>query len=300
MRSSKGMRIAVVGLGFMGGVHLRAWRKMPGVEVAIVSRREHAGTGNLPGEPLDLSGIERYPDIDSALADPRVEAVDLCLPTPLHEEAAIRALRAGKHVLVEKPMAPTVAACERMIEEAKRAGRVLMVGHVLRFFPAYRALMDRDFGEPCLATFRRRCERPEWMKWETGGAVLDLLIHDFDMVLALFGWPCEIEASGSGDLIKARLGYDGFAVEVVGGWHPGKFPITMKYRVVGSRATMEYSFNDEPPPSRDPFAEEIAYFAECVRTGREPERCRPEASAEAVRLALAVIEARKRGAWKSA
>ena len=332
------MRLAVVGLGFMGSVHLKALRSVPDVKLsAVVSRDEsklggdlsHAG-GNLAGsgEHFDFSGVRKYRDLDSALADPEIDAVDLCLPTDLHEQTTIRSLRAGKHVLVEKPMALSTAACKRMLDEARRAQRVLMVGHVLRFFPAYRAVSEamQDLGEIRSATFRRRCARPTWADWQSdstrsGGAVLDLLIHDVDFVLHLFGPPVAIAASGrldrDIDIVSAELSYDGgFKVDIVGGWHPGRFPITMKYRVIGSHGSVDFNFNAHPPrihrngvfenlplTDADGYAAEIAYFARCVQSGRDPVECKPEDSARAVRLSLAIIEARKRNGekipWKS-
>src|SRR5258708_1502220 len=138
------MRIAVVGLGFMGGTHLKAMASVPSVE----------------------SSAKHYAELDDALDDPKIDAVDLCLPTDLHESGTIAALRKGKHVLVEKPMALDFAACQRMIAEAERARRILMVAHVLRFFPAYRALQraveNRELDGIRSATFRRRCAQPTW------------------------------------------------------------------------------------------------------------------------------------------
>src|SRR5215212_3928940 len=117
------MKIAVLGLGFMGSMHVRALRELPGVELAAVyssDPRKLSGDltaiqGNLggPGERLDFSRLKQYSDIPQLLADPGIDAVDLCLPTYLHEDVAIAALRAGKHVLVEKPMALDGASARR-------------------------------------------------------------------------------------------------------------------------------------------------------------------------------------------
>src|SRR5580700_5929760 len=125
------MRLALVGFGFMGRVHRDAIATLPGVELAGVVTRDQS--------KLDAA-VRCYRDLAEALEDPQVDAVDVCLPTDLHEVAAIDALRSGKHVLVEKPMALNGAACARMIEEARRRGRILMVAQVLRFMPAYIAL----------------------------------------------------------------------------------------------------------------------------------------------------------------
>src|SRR6266849_476332 len=103
------MNIAIIGLGFMGSTHVKAWRAAPGAELAAVCEtdaRRLSGDftgiqGNLggPGERFDFSGIKQYRELNVALADPEIDGVDLCLPTYLHEAAAIAALRAGKHVL---------------------------------------------------------------------------------------------------------------------------------------------------------------------------------------------------------
>ena len=131
------MRIAVLGLGFMGSTHLQALQNIPDAElVAVVSDDPvklggdlSAVQGNLdrPGQKIDFSRARKYSNIDDAIRDRDIEAVDLCLPTYLHAPAAIAALEAGKHVLVEKPMALDGQECDRMIYTAREAGKVLMV-----------------------------------------------------------------------------------------------------------------------------------------------------------------------------
>ncbi len=312
------MRLAVAGLGFMGGVHLKAIASLPAVELAAV----------VSGRPSEAA-VKRYATLEDALADPHIDAVDLCLPTDMHEPAAIAALRAGKHVLVEKPMALSVESCHRMIAEAERTRKILMVAHVLRFFPAYRALQyavdRRELGAIHFATFRRRCAQPAWSGWITdksrsGGGAFDLLIHDVDMALRLFGPPAAISATGyedaaaGVDTISARLFYEGFVVEISGGWmFPGAFPFAMEFTVLGDKGVLE--FNSESRPLKrygggeevalepaDGYAAEIAYFAECCRKGEQPSLCTPASSAESVRLALAMFDARlkngERVSWK--
>jgi predicted dehydrogenase len=304
------MRLAVVGLGFMGGVHVKAIASLQSVKLAaVVSRRT-------PSWP-----VKHYAELEDVLKDPEIDAVDLCLPTDLHESASVAALRAGKHVLVEKPMALTVDSCQRMIAEAKQANKILMVAHVLRFFPEYRALEKAvaagQLGAIRAATFRRRCAQPGWSTWITnpslsGGGAFDLLIHDVDMALRLFGPPSAISATGyenapSGvDVISARLFYQGFVVEITGGWmFPGAFPFSMEFTVLGENGVLE--FNSESRPLKryggkeevgiepaDGYAAEIAYFAECCRGGEQPALCTPESSSESIRLALAMFAARSK------
>ena len=136
----------------MGGVHLRALREVASATLeAVFSNDERQLTGDLtatqgnlgrPGESLDFSGIKVYRDLPGVLGDADIDAVDLCLPTFLHEEVAVAALQAGKHVLVEKPMALDGISARRMIAASEQAGRIFMCAQVLRFFPEYVALKN--------------------------------------------------------------------------------------------------------------------------------------------------------------
>ena len=299
------MRVAVLGRGFMGRTHLKALAEIPDVEVAAEC------------------------EIGKVIADPSVDAVDICLPTNLHAPVALEALQAGKNVLVEKPMALDVAASRQMIAEARKQKRALMVAHVLRFFPMYTALGEilssGRVGAPRSATFRRRCGAPAWGAWlsdpkQSGGGVFDLLIHDMDLCLHLFGKPETLSATGyealanGVDVITAELHYgSGLTAVICGGWHhPKSYPFSMEYTVVCEKGTLEYSSLGRAPtvygadgevemPSmieKDGYRAEIEYFLDCCRRGETPSLCPPEESADAVALALRILEARKRNGEK--
>jgi predicted dehydrogenase len=325
----------VVGLGFMGLVHLKALRSIPGAELTAVCSRDRrklggdlsAVQGNLgpAGEHFDFGNIAKYSELDALLADPRVEAVDICLPTSLHAPVAIAALRTGKHVLVEKPMALDAESCESMLAAARSADRVLMVAQVLRFFPMYdalyRSVRSGGLGAPRFAAFRRRCAAPAWSEWladpkRSGGGAFDLLIHDVDMCLRLFGKPERVSAAGnqtlgSGiDVMAAELNYPGgWSAFIDGGWHhPKAYPFTMEYTVVMDQGTLDYSSQGRPPalygadgcekllsmPDTDGYAAEIEYFIGCCQSQRRPEACLPEESAAAVAVMRLLLESRSR------
>jgi predicted dehydrogenase len=122
------MRIGVVGLGFMGLVHLKTLKSIPGAKLTAVCSRDRrklsgdlsAVQGNLgaAGEHFDFAQIAKYTEPDALLGDPLVDAIDIWLPTSLHAQVAIAALRAGKHVFVEKPMALDPESCKRMLTAA--------------------------------------------------------------------------------------------------------------------------------------------------------------------------------------
>lgn len=319
----------------MGAVHLKALRSIPGAELTAVCSRDprklsgemSAIQGNLGpgGGRFDFDNIAKYTKIDALLNDPRVDAVDICLPTNLHAPVAIAALNLGKHVFVEKPMALDVKSCEEMLAAARSADRVLMVAHVLRFLPAYTALAESigasRLGAPRFATFRRRCAAPGWSEWlsdpqQSGGGVFDLLIHDVDMCLLLFGKPKQVSASGyealsSGiDVISAELRYpDGWSAFITGGWyHPKAYPFLMEYTVVMDQGTLDYSSQGRAPTlyganggdtqlsiaESDGYTAELEYFIDCCNSRRSPEACLPEESAAAVAVTRMLLESRSR------
>src|ERR1700743_3066376 len=128
--------IGIVGIGFMGMIHYLASRRVEGARVVALCSRDPkklAGDwtgiqGNFGprGSQMDLSGQSKYADFDALLADPAVDLVDLCVPTEQHKSLAVRALEAGKNVLVEKPIALNVADADAMLDAAKASGRLLM------------------------------------------------------------------------------------------------------------------------------------------------------------------------------
>jgi UDP-2-acetamido-3-amino-2,3-dideoxy-glucuronate N-acetyltransferase len=126
-----GLRLAVIGCGGWGINHVRAWHRL-GVLTVVCdpdAARRAAAVAEAPG-------IEPYADVDAVLSRDDVDAVVLATPAVTHASLAIAAVQAGKHVLVEKPLAVTLAEAQAVVEAAERSGRVLMVGHVLEYHPA--------------------------------------------------------------------------------------------------------------------------------------------------------------------
>ena len=327
------MNVGLLGLGFMGATHAKARGQVPSARLAAVmssDERKLSGDlvgieGNLgnQGEQLDFSATAKYRTVADILADPQVEAVDICLPTDLHASVARAALAAGKHVLVEKPIALDPAEAEALVAQAAAAGKILMAGQVLRFVPSYLALREQlaTSGPIRAAFFRRRCSAPAWSKWladpaKSGGGVFDLLIHDVDYCISLWGVPTSVRASGYEDMaagidwIHAELRYPGLGpVVITGGWHhPKSYPFSMEFTVVAEAATYEWPFGgavvkrygadgeatDVALTEADAFAAELAYFADCVTKGHQPDFCPPSQSAASVRVMMQMLESRKR------
>jgi predicted dehydrogenase len=294
-------KIGLLGLGVMGRQHLESARSVPGVE--MVTRQT---------PPFDTLPLDNTVLCAAMIADPTVDAIDICLPTPLHAPLSIAALAAGKHVLCEKPMALDAAECARMLVAAQASRGVLMVAHVLRFWPAYRFLREvvacRAYGAIESLSLTRKSGLPTRAPWllrpeESGGAILDMLVHDFDQALLLCGPPERAAARtvGSPNVLECSLKYArGFEIAIAGGWHEGEVPFGMGFVLRSSGGELRYegkhlrlsraSLPDEEIPlsAVDPYTAQLAYFVECCRSGQAPLVCPPESSARAVELACAV------------
>ena len=315
------MRFAILGYGFMGAAHLAAMRRIDGVEVKAVAARTRPSAdtparGNLAlesGPPPE--SVAWVADWREAVASPDIDAVDVCLPTDLHCEVVTAALAAGKHVLCEKPMALTVEDCDTMMAAAAASGRVFMVGQVLRFmFPYIEAeafVRKAGRGSVQSAALRRSTGFPGWGGWlqdadRSGGAILDLLSHDLDQALHLFGQPETVRAATMGpvDTGRAVLQYkDGLCVEVEGGWTEPDQAFSASFDIRADDSSLTFSDGalrrieggreqTVPIPGHDAYHDQIAYFVECCQRGIAPQRCPPAASADAVRISLLLKESR--------
>lgn len=199
------VKIGVIGTGGIGaGAHLPAYAALENVEVVavcdrIVSRAQAAA------EKFSVKHVfDKHQDL---LALSEIDAVDICTPNAYHKPITVDALRKGKHVLVEKPMAMNAAECRVMIDEAKKANRTLMVAQCLRFSADARFLKDvinsGALGEIYYAEaiFTRRRGIPGWgvftEKKESGaGPLFDLGVHVIDLAMHLMGYPTPVSVSG--------------------------------------------------------------------------------------------------------
>lgn len=319
------LRVGVLGSGFMGRTHANAYAALDDVEVVGVSSRSRDKATEL----ANAVGAQPFTDSMALATHDDVDAVSVTVPTPLHAEYTVAALEAGKHVFVEKPMEISVEACDRMIAAAEANDRLLMVAHVLRFWPEYEAVADvvrsGRIGSPLSATATRLSTRPAWGDWfadpeMTGGAVHDMLVHDFDVMNWLFGPAQRAFAegrkgpAGGWDHVLALSDHGGVKCLSEGSvMMPEGFPFTMSLYVLGDAGRVEFSFRAGgagvetgtesgtslllfspgedaealSAPAGDAYEREVAYFSSYVQGGRTPERGTAAQGRESVRLALA-------------
>jgi predicted dehydrogenase len=209
------IRIGIVGIGFMGMIHFLAARKLKDARVeGICSRDEKKLAGDWRsiqgnfgprGEMMDLSAIKKCRQLDDLLADPNIDLIDVCNPTNLHPETAIKVLQAGKHVLVEKAIALEPKDADAMLAAAKKAQRLLMVAHVLPFFPEFayaaQAIRGGQYGKLLGGHFKRVISKPDWSAdigdaSKTGGPAIDLHIHDTHFIGLIAGVPNHVFSTG--------------------------------------------------------------------------------------------------------
>ena len=306
------VNVAVVGLGFMGITHIKAYDQIPSARLVTVCDAVRLPVnGILPGVSGNISGADALklgPEIkvcrqlEEVLADPAVELVDLCVPTPLHTPQAVAALQAGKHVLCEKPLARTSALARDIVEAAKAAKGFFMPAMCMRFWPGWAWLKElaakNTYGKILTARFRRVSAPPGWSRdsyfkgADSGGALLDLHIHDTDFVQFLFGRPQSVFSTGlsrfSGAIDHVVTQYqvaNGAAVYAEGSWLLTQ-GFGMSYTVMFERATLDFDsargadalrVDEEGQASRivkcegpDGYGGELRHFLQAIQTGKPP------------------------------
>lgn len=261
--------VGVVGLGFMGRTHVGAYARaaQAGFANRLVAvcdqdaaRRRGGGAvgGNFEtddGPLFDPDVVRGHAELDALLADDEVELVSVCTPTDTHVDVALAALAAGKHVLVEKPVALRAADVRRVSEAARAAKRVAMPAMCIRFWPGWDALKPaierRVYGPLKSLAIQRLGTMPTWGGFysdfsRSGGALADLHVHDSDLVAWCLGLPRAVSSTGS--LMHMTTSYlydDKVQVEAEGAWdHQGDF--VMRYEAVFEEATVSWVLGREP------------------------------------------------------
>lgn len=328
------VNVGVIGLGFMGLTHIKAYMKIPGARiVAVADAFKQPVNGIIPGVGGNIGSddaikldpaVQVYKSAAELLADANVQLVDICLPTPEHVSLSVAALKAGKHVICEKPLARTAKECEQVVRAAARAKTYFMPAMCMRFWPGWdwlkQAIDGRTYGKVLAARFRRVSGPPGWSKanyfkgGESGGALLDLHIHDTDFIQFCFGKPRAVFARGlsrfSGAVDHVVTQYvvkGGAAVSAEGSWlMSGAHPFTMQYTVNFETATAEFDISrgaealrlyedGKPmqvikPEGVDGYVGELTHLIESIRRKCPPSTVSAKDGLTAVRICEAEEE----------
>lgn len=206
-----GLRVGILGYGYTGRLHLRAWQQEPGATVAAIAENSPQARAQMPE---GITGFADYHD----LLDLGLDAVSICLPTALHHASTLAALRAGTHVLLEKPIAAGIDEACAMIAAAKTSNRTLFVGMTHRFYPeilAARHLVDDGaignivLFRDCILEHFGFLDSPRWYLDPAiagGGTVLSSGIHLVDRVLWFAGeMPASVTGIGASRFLKQPI-----------------------------------------------------------------------------------------------
>jgi predicted dehydrogenase len=313
----------------MGRQHLHCYRSLRGVRVAAICDSDKAHlkgrekiTGNIGDDTaLDLGDISLYTDFEKMLAEEQLDAVSITLPTFMHRDFTVKALEAGLHVLCEKPMAMDVEQCRAMISAAKTNKRILQIGHCVRFWPEYakvKEILDSGkYGDVLAASFRRVGAVPgwSWKNWlihakQSGGAIMDLHIHDTDYIQYLFGLPQAVRSeavvgtSGGFDYVATQYVYkNNKVISAEGGFVMSPdFKFEMSFVISLEKATIVYDCRHTPTLQvylarggcitpkielGDGWSREIAHFVKKVKGIKVSQIISPVDSLNAVKIILA-------------
>ncbi|MGH8708720.1 MAG: Gfo/Idh/MocA family protein [Burkholderiales bacterium] len=302
--TKKNLRAAVIGVGYLGQFHAEKLAAAPGVELVAVADRDAARAKAIAAK----HGCRALADARALAGE--VDLVSIAVPTEQHHAAALPFLEAGVHVLVEKPIAATLAEADALIAAAKKHGALLAVGHLQRFNPAFRALAAA-LEQPLFID----CERLSGFK-QRGidvDVVLDLMIHDLDLVLSMKQKSELASVSACGfqvltdsiDIANVRIEFADGCVANLSASRVSQAPVRKlrvfqhdryasadlqagKLRIVRRDARQGGIAEDESAyDDRDELRAEIANFADAVRGGRPP-LVDGEAGRKALALALEV------------
>ncbi|WP_172251382.1 Gfo/Idh/MocA family protein [Saccharibacillus deserti] len=334
------LKIGLIGFGFMGRMHFDNYTRLiaEGLPVSLnaicdirideLKNAKAGGNMSTLQEVYDLTPYRLYDHFERMIADEELDMIDLAVPTYLHAEMSCILMEKGYHVMCEKPMALNAEEAGRMVETAARTGKKLMIGQCLRFWPGYAYLKqcveDRRYGAVTQGYFYRGSGAPQgWFLDEklSGGCLLDMHIHDTDMIQYLFGSPKRVSTLGrnviqgaGSDIVSSHYYYpDGKVINAQADWTlEGDFGFYMGYRVNFERANIQFDGADVtvnpndgpgfvPELSADSgYYGELVYFLNAVLSDRPITVCTPESTAATLAVIRAeAASASQEGAWVS-
>jgi len=284
----KKLGVAVIGTGFWGKNHARVYKELPNTELVAICDVNADRAKTIASQ----FGVKAYTNSVRMLKNSRIEAVSICTWSTMLAKEALKALHAGKHVLVEKPMATNTRQAEELLKTADKAGLHLTVGFLMRFIPGLQQIRDavasKKIGDLVSATAKRVSEWPE--RIGDVGVVKDTAIHDIDVMrfvtnedpISVYAKMGSMRHRKFEDYAQIMLTYEGGkSAFIESNWlTPYK---TRVLSVTGSDAIMKLDYitqelwvesKKETVQPRLPFQEplkmELQHFAECVLEKKKP------------------------------
>lgn len=331
------VRVGVVGLGMMGLTHLDVYNRLPNVKIAAICDADQdrltgkaKAAGNIEGQAMstvaELEDVQRFTDIYKLIGNPDVDLIDICLPTDLHARFSCEVLAAGHHLMIEKPLARTSADAEKILAAAEQAKGITFVGHCMRFWPGWtwlrESIQDGRYGKTLGAKFHRLVNHPGGPFYSdgarSGGAALDLHIHDTDFVQFCFGMPKAVTSFGYSkitsepDHLITHYQYDDVPMVIAeGSWAMSDgYIFNMGFTVNFERATAVYDSSAADAlvlyeagkeravvPVQDimGYDLEIEYLIKCIEEGKKPAVVTVADACNTLRIIEAEVESVRSG-----
>lgn len=301
------LKVGLVGVGGISGAHIPAWESFTDAELVALC-------------DVRVERMEKYPDkhhytdFDEMLEKEQLDILDICLPTYLHADFAIKAMEKGINVICEKPISLKQEDVERVYSTAYRNHVKFMVAQVLRFWPEYELLKDiydsEKYGKLLSGSMARLGNIPKW-SWDgwmqdekrSGLVPFDLHIHDLDFMVYAFGKPENMQVHRAKrqdqDYLNVVYDYGKFFITTEASWYAGCYPFGATFRfqfekaivenqkgklmiyedngnIIDLSSTSERDTGDINLPKSNAYANEIRYFTDCVREDRFPDKVKPE------------------------
>lgn len=309
------LKVGLIGVGGISGAHIPVWNAMENTElVALCDIR--------PERMEPYPDKRHYTDFDDMLAHETLDILDICLPTYLHADYSIKAMEHGIHVICEKPISLKEEDVKRVYSTAQKMNVKFMIAHVLRFWPEFELVKEiydsKKYGNLLSGYMSRLNSCPgwtwdNWMKDEARSGLVpyDLHVHDLDFMVYAFGKPQNVSSHRSklpgSDYISAVYEYPDFFITTEASWYKAPFPFGASYRFQFEEAVISFSDgkciiyqNDGNIfdltsasegetgsinlPKSNAYANEIHYFADCVRTDRFPDKIKPDELETVIKL----------------
>lgn len=301
------LKVGLIGVGGISGAHIPAWLNLEGVElVALCDVR--------PEQMEKYPEIRQYTDFDAMLANEELDILDICLPTFLHVKYSIKAMEKGINVLCEKPISLKREDVKRVYDTARENNVKFMVAHVIRFWREYEFVKSvyesGKYGKLLMGKMNRLSAFPRW-SWDnwmrdesrSGFVPYDLHIHDLDFMVYTFGKPKKVESrrdkTAYQDYINITYDFGEFYINAESSWFAGTYPFTAQFRfqfegavisnegqglkiyensgdILSLDEAVSCDTGEIDLPKSSAYAEEIAYFVDCVKNNKAVDKIKPD------------------------
>ena len=301
------LKVGLVGVGGISHSHIDAWEKMEDAQLIAMCDIRPERMEKFPEK-------HRYTDFDEMLANEEFDVIDICLPTYLHADFAVKAMEKGINVITEKPISLKEEDIDRVYKTAEKNNVKFMVAQVLRFWPEYELLKEiydtKKYGKLLSGTMTRLGCYPKW-SWDgwmmdekrSGLVPFDLHIHDLDFMVYAFGMPKVAHQFRSKlpdqDFISISYDFGDFLINSEASWYATSYPFTAEFRfqfedaiVANENGKMLIHLRDDKKidlsedaegetgdinlPKSNAYANEIRYFADCIINNTPVEKVQPE------------------------